>query len=401
MASAAAAHVTPGTASGKVVFVGHTAALSGAELCLLDTAPHFRGAVACLFADGPLAAALRERGVSVTILEASRNPLRVRRDAGVLSMLRAVPGVLQLARDLARLTGPNDILYANTQKSWITAAVAALVWRRTVVWHLHDVLSTAHFSRLLARLAVTLANRIAAMVIVNSNAAGEAFVALGGRRSLLRVVYNGIDATSFGALPDDARAALRRGLGLEPHMTVVGLFGRITPWKGQHVLLEALEHLPRVRALIVGAPLFGEDDYLEQLQDRARTPALDGRVQFLGFRRDIPALMQAVDVVVHTSTSPEPFGRVIVEGMLADRPVIATAGGGVGEIVTDGVNGVLVEPGDARALAAAIDALAKDPQRARALAAAGRRTATQRFLADDMGPRIASALRDLAPATRS
>lgn len=89
--------------------------------------------------------------------------------------------------------------------------------------------------------------------------------------------------------------------------------------------------------------------------------------------------MRLADVVVHTSVAPEPFGRVVVEGMLAGRPVVATRGGGVDEIVEDGVTGVLVEPGDPRLLAAAVHGLLADPGRRRALADRGHRHALQRF----------------------
>jgi glycosyltransferase involved in cell wall biosynthesis len=106
--------------------------------------------------------------------------------------------------------------------------------------------------------------------------------------------------------------------------------------------------------------------------------------------------MKAVDIVVHTSVEPEPFGRVIVEGMLAERPVIATVGGGVREIIADGVNGLLVPPNDPAALAAAIRALAADPEEARRLAAKGRERARQSFLVAGMCRRIATELGELA-----
>jgi glycosyltransferase involved in cell wall biosynthesis len=102
-------------------------------------------------------------------------------------------------------------------------------------------------------------------------------------------------------------------------------------------------------------------------------------VHFLGFRTDVPVLMRAVDVLVHTSTAPEPFGRVIAEGMLAERAVIATAGGGASEIVRAGVTAWQVAPNDPAALAAAIRDVLASPARAREIAAAGRKDALARF----------------------
>ena len=103
------------------------------------------------------------------------------------------------------------------------------------------------------------------------------------------------------------------------------------------------------------------------------------RVRFLGFREDIPALLHAVDFVAHTSVAPEPFGRVIVEGMLAGKPVVATRAGGACEIIEDGATGCLVAPGDGAALAAVLRMLMEQPGEASRLAKAGRIFAMQKF----------------------
>ncbi len=144
------------------------------------------------------------------------------------------------------------------------------------------------------------------------------------------------------------------GIGEAP---LVGAFGRLAPWKGQHVLIEALQELPGVHALIVGQDLYGEREYEAALRQTVTERGLADRVHFLGFRTDIPLLMRAVDVVVHTSTAPEPFGRVIVEGMMCGRPVVATAGGGPEEILENGISGIIVPPNESGALAAAIRVL--------------------------------------------
>ena len=127
---------------------------------------------------------------------------------------------------------------------------------------------------------------------------------------------------------------------------------------------------PEVQVVLVGDALFGEDAYVERLKLRAAKPDLAGRVHFLGFQQDVPRLMRAMDVIVHCSTAPEPFGLVIVEGMLARRPVIASAAGGALEIMT-GESGLLVAPGDATALRSAITRLLENPELARRLAEEG------------------------------
>jgi glycosyltransferase involved in cell wall biosynthesis len=144
------------------------------------------------------------------------------------------------------------------------------------------------------------------------------------------------------------------------------LFGRITPWKGQRVLIRALPLLPDTRALIVGAAMFGEDAEVEFLHALAAKLGVEDRVDFLGFRRDAPTLMRAVDLVVHCSTSPEPFGRVIVEALLAGTPVLATEGGASGEILGD-APGWQVRPDDPEALAGAISTVWDSDEEARAV----------------------------------
>ncbi|HET7241390.1 MAG TPA: glycosyltransferase, partial [Gemmatimonadales bacterium] len=141
---------------------------------------------------------------------------------------------------------------------------------------------------------------------------------------------------------------------------VVGLFGRVAPWKGQHVAIEAVARLEGVTLLIVGAPLFGEVAYAEELARLVERLGLADRVKLLGFREDIPSLMRVVDVVIHTSLAPEPFGRVLVEAMLMERPVIAADAGGAREIVQEGVTGLLVPPGRSDDLAGALRRLLED-----------------------------------------
>lgn len=167
-------------------------------------------------------------------------------------------------------------------------------------------------------------------------------------------------------------------------MDHVGVFGRLAEWKGQDIALTALASVPDAHLPLAGDALFGERDDALALREQAAALGLVNRVHFLGFRTDVPRLMRSVDVVVHTAIAPEPFGRVIVEGMLARRPVIATRAGGVEEIVADGKTGVLVPPNDPVALASALSGLLADPDRARRMAEAGRADAEARFTVEAM-----------------
>ncbi len=134
-----------------------------------------------------------------------------------------------------------------------------------------------------------------------------------------------------------------------------------------------------MHAVLVGAPLFGEDDYERELRAFMLEYTLADRVHFLGFQDDIAACMKAVDVVTHTSIMPEPFGRVIIEDILSKRPVVATRAGGVTDIVEDGENGILCSPGDAAELARILEKLKGNAHLRDRLVDKGFQNATMRF----------------------
>lgn len=347
-------------AAPSVLYVDQSAEIGGAELYLLDVVTHVgHPAQVCVFEEGPFSALLREHGVSVTTLPGG-SMRSVRRANGLAAMLRAVPGTLGAVFGLARLSRANDVVYANTMKAFIVAALAKPFYRKPLIWNLHDLLTAEHFSGTLRRVAVTLANFSANLVIANSHATARSFREAGGRTPV-EVVHNGIAAGPFDAIDTlGLREALVAETGLDPARPIVGVFSRLAAWKGQHVLVEALALAPEFQAVIVGGALFGEEAYEAELRERIAALGLVDRVRLLGFRRDVARLMKSVDIVAHTSVAAEPFGRVIVEGMLAGRPVVASRGGGVPEIVREGEAGLLVSPGDAGELAAALERL-RDP----------------------------------------
>ncbi|PSN76807.1 glycosyltransferase family 1 protein, partial [filamentous cyanobacterium CCP4] len=124
---------------------------------------------------------------------------------------------------------------------------------------------------------------------------------------------------------------------------------------------------------------FGEQDYVNTLHCQVEQLGLSHRVKFLGFRSDIAKLMQVCDLVVHTSTAPEPFGRVIVEAMLCQRPVIAATGGGTVELITHGETGWLCPPGQPQKLSELICHSYHQPEQTQAIAQAGYHHALAQF----------------------
>lgn len=291
-------------------------------------------------------------------------------------------GVVRLARQVARQSRGVDVIYANTAKALVIGAIAGKMARRPVVYHLHDILSADHFSWSNRKILQTAAKLGVALVIANSQASADSLIAAGFDPQRVVVIPNGIDPAPFDAAIADSdrlRRALRQSLGLGEDEPLLGLFGRLSPWKGQHIAIESLESLPGVHLLLVGDALFGEEAYVERLRRLAARPGVEGRVHFVGFRDDVAGVMQGVDVVIHASTSPEPFGRVIVEAMLASRPVVATRGGGASEIIDEGKNGLLCEPCSVKSLAEKVRLILAGGPQVEALVVRGGVSARERF----------------------
>ncbi|QDV74679.1 glycosyltransferase family 4 protein [Botrimarina mediterranea] len=368
----------------SVLFIDQSGQLGGAELSLFDVvrtrldAGAKRDTVA-LFTEGPFADQLRSAGVRVEVLQ---EDLKVQKNAGLTRHLAAAPNALKLALRLRNLATQHEVIYANTQRAAVIGGVAAKWARKPFLWHLRDMLDASHFSRANRRIAVLTSNACARTVIANSKATANAYRRAGGKCPT-RIVYNGIDAVPFDKVTVEEANAVRRSFAVGEDTPLIGVFGRITEWKGHRILLEAIQcdELGRVQVVVVGDALFTDADrrLAHELISLTRRDALAGRVHWLGHRNDVPTLMKGCDAIVHCSTQPEPFGRVILEGQLAGRPVIAAAAGGALEIIEDGVNGLLTPPGDVQSLSAAIQRLLSDRELTSSLVAAGSRTARSRF----------------------
>ncbi len=395
--------VGPGAVPGRMsmhepetLFLTHTGRIGGAEVCLLNIVQVLRGNV-LLFQDGPLYERLRAQGAQVALPRTQLDLRGVRRDRGLLRVLPVLIVLVGLVRHIARAAATHDLVYCNSQKSFVLGALASCLNRKPLVWHLHDILDASHFGRAQIHLVVTLANRRAARVIAPSRSVADAFVAAGGRRTLVVVVPNGVAVPPEpqAAAPDrESRIRVRRELGL-PEGFLFGVFSRLTRWKGQHVALEALAQLEDASCIIVGDALFGEQDYARSLRVKAADLGIADRVRFLGQRDDVASLMRAVDVVVHPSIDPEPFGLTLVEAMLAGTPVVASRTGAAGEILDEGRMGELVPPGDAAALAAAIERCRGLPQAVARQAAAARHHAESHFTSGHLQHAIRQVLAEL------
>jgi len=289
-------------------------------------------------------------------------------------LFETVPAAWRLRRMIAPMQ-PDLVYVCNGFRGNADAILAARLLRVPCVVHAKGFDKWTWVERWLSR---------SVAACVSMTRAIEDHCRAGGMRpGFFEVIYDGLDLESFQ--PVRSAVDVRAELGIAADAEVCGVVGNIQPWKGQHVLLEALDLLrdrrPRLIAVFVGGTHRSGAAYADELRTMASDRGLTARVVWTGARPDVPELINAMDILVHTSVRGEPFGRVIIEGMAVGRPVVATRAGGVPEFVHDGVDAVLVAPGDADALASCLDEILASRDRRENLMRAARVSAERFALA--------------------
>jgi glycosyltransferase involved in cell wall biosynthesis len=397
----------------RITFLSPVGVVGGAERVLLAA---IRGARehlpitrlrAVLFADGPLRAEIERLGADVTVVPlptrlAGLGDTSMSGRGMVLAVARiglaalgespAAVGFVRQLRAVLRHQSP-DLIHSNGLKSH---ALSSLACPRGVplLWHLHDFLSHRQvITRLLRRLTTGAAGGIAVSDAVRL----DAQAVLPGLT--ISVVRNAVDTDHFAPVDCDG-IGLDRLAGLSPVApgTIrVGLVATYANWKGHDVFLEALARLSHsgtpVRGYLVGSPIYttaGSQFSEPQLRDLAQRLGLADRVGFIPYQHDPAPIYRGLDVAVHASTRPEPFGLTIAEAMACGKPVVVAAAGGATELFTPGHDGLGHAPGDAEDMARAIARLAGDPELRTRLGANARQTALERFSQERYGREIAA-----------
>ncbi len=363
----------------NVLTISHTSQLGGAEhslLLLLERLDRSRfEPTVVLPGPGPLCERLDAIGVPYRFapifrLMRTRNPFR---------LLRFAIGCCRARRAIARLIDEvaADIVHCNSTTACLFGSVRGRRRTPKLVWHVRDVSLTGigGVDRAMARAA--------SAIVAVSESIGGSVPPVPGAAEKTAVIFNGVDTDAFA--PGDP-AAVRDELGIDTRTPLAGIVGQIVPWKGHDRFLDAMAavaaRLPDARFLVVGANRFGDHP---DLPDRLRTQAaglgLAGKVVFTGWRDDVADVMNALDVLVLPSEN-EPFGRVVIEAMACETPVVAFRRGGPAEIIEHERTGLLVEPFDVGAMADAVTALLGDRDRAAEMGRAGRQVVRERFSAD-------------------
>lgn len=258
-----------------------------------------------------------------------------------------------------------DVLLSCTNKDHFAAGAVARVARIPSVWWINDIVSADFFSWPVRRIFANRARRLATRLAPVSDFGRAALVAAGIPADRCRTIHNGIPLDRYQRHPNPP---LRRELGLAPDLPLFGLVGRITPWKGQDFFIQLAAEWARLGkpgVFVIIGRAFNEDAGFDQaIRAEVIARGLIERVRFVAFQPDVAAALSSLDVLVHTSTKPEPFGRVLIEAMAVNTPVVAARGGGTPEIISDGLTGRLVTPADLPGYVEALgDALRIGPTR--------------------------------------
>jgi len=376
----------------RVIFLNTIARIGGAERCLLTLIKSLRRADDSLdahllcFEPGPLLDEAHKLGATTHVVELPRavanagegvlrDPRRLARLAGGLC---ALPGFIdRLRRTVARIRP--DVIHSNNMKTHLLTGGRDL--GVPVCWHMHDFVSNRRVMRPMLR-AVARRTRV---VIAISNAVAED-VRRVLPRARVEVVHNAVDLDRyFPGVPDE------QIFGPADGSVRVGLAATYARWKGQDVFLRAVARVPRelhARFFIIGGPIYqtaGSQFTRDELKSLAEASSVVDRVTFLPFQSDMPAVYRALDIVVHASTQPEPFGLTIAEAMACGRSVIAIRAGGAQEIFDDGKDALGAEMKSEASLAAAMERLIKDADLRNRLAEAAAASARSKFHSDRLG----------------
>lgn len=268
-----------------------------------------------------------------------------------------------------------DLLHLNNSiirnHHWMLAAIFT---RTMFITHERGINSSYSF------LSKLLAKRIGAIICI-SNAVRDSLTAGNVRAKRMPVIYNGLDPSEMTNMSQPVD--LRSKYSLRKDAPLIGVVGNVKKWKGQETVIRALPAIlsrhPYACCFLIGDIAPGDKAYFAELEKLIHESTLDANVIFTGFTNDVAGYMGGLDIVLHTSIDPEPFGRVLLEAMALKKPSIGAAGGAVPEIVLHGETGLTFRPKDHADLAKAVTELLDDPGKAARMAEAGHKRLVECF----------------------
>jgi|SRR5579884_808343 len=399
----------------RILYLNPIGSVGGAERALLSamagvmqTDPSIEVHLLAM-TDGPLLRLANEIGVRSTLLPMPKRLTEVgdsgSREGGWLPRLRGLCRRLALSpegwhysrqlRAVIQSIAP-DLIHTNGIKSHLLARLAGI---SPVVWYVQDFIGARPLVR---RLLPWVQKGVVGAITISDAVDRDARTVL--PRLPTRIVLHATDVDRFAPAPADPELLDRlAGLPPAPEGTIrVGLVATYARWKGQDVFLQAAAQLLQqqpglpVRFYLIGGPIYhtqGSQFSVAELRCLAQELGLQAHLGFIGFQQNPADVYRGLDLAVHASTRPEPFGLTIIEAMACARAVIVSEAGGAAELFTHDHDALGVLPGDISGLARAINSLVVDKRRRQRLAEQARRTAIRRFDQSRLGPQILEAYR--------
>ncbi len=375
----------------RILYIDRASTISGAErslLCLIEglNKEAYSPLLMCP-GPGPLSEFCATHGINVVHV-----PLRyIRKFSNPLAFLPYLWDVPRAVYQIVRIGQSKQIhlIHSNSPSIAIYGGLAARFLGIPHIVHIRDIYSGTAAAWLMGMLV----QRTADVILAVSEAAKSSYVqanpSLAGR---IKVVYNGVIVNRFA---QSKKSSVLWEYSIPQTCTLVGWIGQLSAAKGVKVLVEAaqmvIRRFPEVRFLVVGEALESRDrGYKRELLSLVDKLGLANYVIFTGFREDIPEVLATIDILVHTSLFPDPLPRVILEGMAAGKPVVASNVGGVPELVVHGETGLIFDPGNVNGLVSALCFLLSHKTEATRMGEAGRNRVARNFTAEAYAKNIES-----------
>ncbi len=274
-----------------------------------------------------------------------------------------------------------DIVYSNGIRAILTIGLAARITNIPNLWYIKGELG----NKFLDTIGFFFANKILFFCESNKHDKYPLLVKWFGKK--IGILKIGMDPETIYQVEKKNKDDLINELSINPENMNIIILGQLYPLKGVHILLQALakvvHEFPEIKLYIVGDPAIDEyRDYKRKLDNIVLTYQLGKHIIFTGWRRDAHEILSCMDILVHPSFS-EGFGRAVLEAMAFGKPVIASRVGGLREIIKDGENGFLVEPGNERQIAEKISILIKNNELREAFQKKARKTVFSEYLIND------------------
>ncbi len=397
----------------RIVFITPIGHVGGAERVLLNSLQQLKSlrpewhlhVVLC--GNGPLDLAVQQLGISTTVCPLPTQFQKVGdSQASVLQLLSrflrvvvslwSLPVFLWKLRSIVARQRPN-LVYSNGLK---THLFSALIKKRSwkLFWHAHDFYGSRRLAKQLLGYAAARVDRVIAI----SRAVASDF-SMVNRKPHVIVVHNGVDVDRFFPRLDQETSSIF-GHRTEREPLKVGLIATYAKWKGHEQFIKALASIPEVIGYIVGGPIYETDGSQwtrKELEDIAQRFGVHDRIAFVEFQSDTAAVYRNLDIIVHASTKPEPFGLTIAEAMASGCATVVSKSGGAIELFEDGNEALGFETNNLESLVDAIRRLTDNTELRVALGVAARRRMVNDFSLQMFGSKLVTAIEEVSRTERS